>query len=286
MQKRVTVVTAEESSHGESLQCALKEAGFLPQWYIPARDKNFLITDDFWSDVLDTDLIYYRSGFGSTGAHLLWRRAQEKGVRFINETVTKNNMVSDKQFQASLVSPLDYVKLPKTILGKLPYDEVVGELGSPFVVKAGRGVKGEKVFLVHSREDYENAISGLRRIVLQQFIKNSGDYRVFVIDDEVHGVFKRVQNSDDFRSNIACGAVGQKLEDTDVKHKLQEVGVKLAALFELEVCGVDLMQSEEDGEFYFIEINASPNWEGLDATLGTNTPKAIVEFVKAKFAIS
>lgn len=284
MGNRITIINDELVASTQVLVDTLNEHGFDAECVLPRKIPGYLMTDDFWSELLATDYILYRGGMGSVGSALLWDRVKDTNIKLINEVSVKNNVGFEKIYQVSIVQKLG-IRLPKTLLKKTSFNNVAERVGLPFVLKGSRGARGEKVFLIENENQYLEARKKLKRgILFQEYIPNSGDYRVFIIDGKVHGIFKRTQSGNDFRSNISVGGNGETVTDEVLKAELSSIALKLASYFGFEICGVDLMQSAKDGQIYFIEINTSPNWEGLDATLGLNTPLALTMWIKEKYA--
>lgn len=285
MGKRLIIINDQLVPSTQVLVDTLNQHGFEAKCVLPRTSPDFLMTEDFWRELLETDLILYRGGMGSVGSALLWDRVKNTHITLINEVSVRNNVAFEKMYQVSIVQKLG-VRLPKTIvIKKTPFNTLAEALGLPFIMKGSRGARGEKVFLIENEDAYVSARKNLKRgVVYQEFIPNTGDYRVFIIDGKVHGIFKRTQSGTDFRSNISVGGSGERVTDEELRSRLSDIALQLAREFGFEICGVDLMQSAKDDQIYFIEINTSPNWEGLDATLGLNTPLTLTTWIKEKYA--
>ena len=86
---------------------------------------------------------------------------------------------------------------------------------------------------------------------------------------------KRV-NKTDFRSNIALGGVGEKIELSSVPH-LIEVAKNCAEVLNLDYCGVDLL--EDKNGVYVCEVNSNAFFEESKRVTGINIAKLYVEYI-------
>lgn len=160
--------------------------------------------------------------------------------------------LKDKFFQTSLAIKAGLL-VPKTlILQDEEYDYLVGELGSPFVVKACYSYGGKDVFLVRSSSDMSKIIPK-RSYIAQQFIELEEivDYRVYVIGARV--VSGRMRKNDlegEFRSNTNQGGIGSVFVPDE---ELSSFALKYARLSGAEILSVDFIK--KDDKYYFIESN-------------------------------
>ena len=79
---------------------------------------------------------------------------------------------------------------------------------------------------------------------------------------------KRV-NEDDFRSNVARGGKGEKVE---IPKTFIDMAEKAAKLLELDYCGVDLLIGEQ-GEPVLCEVNSNAFIKGIEEVTGYNVAK-------------
>lgn len=113
---------------------------------------------------------------------------------------------------------------------------------------------------------------------IQVFLEKPGyDFRVFVVGDRVIGAMKRVISSG-WKTNIAQGAVGVKVEEKDYP-EVFEIALKSSKALGLDYAGVDIAYDKVTDKFYVLELNAFPQWRGLRAATGVNVAKHIIEYV-------
>jgi RimK family alpha-L-glutamate ligase len=243
-----------------------------------------ILHDDWWQTFIDTDVLYYRTGLGDAPRAELRRRLVGSAVRCVNAEAIANQLLSNKVYQAIEVLREAVVPVPKTMFGRgHEYHSIVAQIGTPFVLKAAQGIQGQKVVLVTTEVEYTKHAAELSGdILMQAFIPNSGDFRVFVVGGTTRAIFKRVPKHGDFRANMSQGGSGESVTDEGLRRVLAEYAESVVRTLGLEIAGIDLMQHKETGELYFIESNINPGWKGLDETLGTNMAATIAEYLLLK----
>jgi ribosomal protein S6--L-glutamate ligase len=157
--------------------------------------------------------------------------------------------------------------------------DVVG--GTPVVVKLLEGTQGLGVVLAETKKAAESVISAFRQldanILVQEFIKEArgADVRAFVIGGKVIAAMKRQAPPGEFRSNLHRGGYAEPIKLTPSE---RATALRAARTMELNVAGVDLIQSE-DGPMV-LEVNSSPGLEGIEGASGVDIADAIVEFIE------
>lgn len=105
-----------------------------------------------------------------------------------------------------------------------------------------------------------------RPALLQPFIGDGTDYRVFVIGGEAVAGMRRKPPNGDWRSNVARGG---KAEAVRIDPIMGELAAKAMELLGLEYAGVDFLASNE---LLVNEVNAVPEFRGLMHVTGVNIP--------------
>ncbi|WP_243669309.1 ATP-grasp domain-containing protein [Vulcanisaeta sp. JCM 16161] len=114
-----------------------------------------------------------------------------------------------------------------------------------------------------------------RIAIVQPFIGDGTDYRVFVVGDEVVASMVRKPSSDDWRSNVARGGIAHAVKLNADAH---ETAIKAVKALDLDYAGVDLLYSD-DGDYVVNEVNAIPEFKGLMSVSGVNIARKIAEYV-------
>lgn len=157
--------------------------------------------------------------------------------------------------------------------------DVVG--GPPVVVKLLEGTQGVGVVLAETRKAAESVISAFRQLdanfLVQEYIAEAGgaDIRAFVVGGEVVAAMKRQSPPGDFRSNLHRGG---KAESIDLSPNERAMAVRAASAMDLNVAGVDLIQSNEGP--MILEVNSSPGLEGIESTSGVDIADLIVSHIE------
>lgn len=158
-------------------------------------------------------------------------------------------------------------------------DGAARQLGLPFVIKAGRGSFGAQVFLAHTREE---AAEHLRQLagepaLFQRFINESAgrDLRLYVVKGQVVAAMQRINNTGDFRANIAGGGFARR---HDVSTEERAIALAACDGLGLDFGGVDLLESKEGP--LLCEVNSNAHFEALRELTGVNPADHIMALVK------
>jgi len=186
------------------------------------------------------------------------------GVRTVNTSVSMSLSYNKGLTHVALSAA--GLPMPETLWGtSVCYDRAAEILGVPFVVKSAVGSKGERVWLVSSRGEYE-AVMPLCEggTVAQRYVKEASgrDIRVWVIGDRAVAAVRRT-GSGDFRSNYSLGG---SVEPCALTPELSSLAVAASETLGLEFSGVDIMESEHGP--LVCEVNGNAGFRSVSA-LGT-----------------
>jgi RimK family alpha-L-glutamate ligase len=151
-------------------------------------------------------------------------------------------------------------------------------LGCDAVLKPLFGSEGRGIVRISDPNIAVRTFKALAQIgsvfYLQEFVEHEGcDLRLLVIGDEVLGM-KRC-NSNDWRTNISRGAIGQSLTVTS---ELAEMARRAAEAVGAPLAGVDLLPAR-DGRLLAIEVNAVPGWRALAEATGIDVAAEVLQFL-------
>lgn len=181
---------------------------------------------------------------------------EKMGVRVVNNGHSMR--LSQNKFLTHVELVRHGLPTPKTLFRVNDYSVCVGELGSPFILKAIRGSKGVEVFLVHSPAEFD-VLRNQYECITQQYIASSygRDIRVWVVGNRaVASVLRRSTIS--FKSNIAQGAVA---EHFSVTPEIEQLAVESCRALGLELAGVDIL-FDEDG-YTVCEVNGNAGFRAF-----------------------
>ena len=152
-------------------------------------------------------------------------------------------------------------KLAKGLLDKVEF---------PIIIKVQEGTHGKGVMIAESKKSAIAMLDTLESLkkpyIIQEFVetKDTSDIRAIVCMDKVLASYKRVANSEDFRSNIHSGG---KREVHDLTKEEEKIAINSAKCVGVEICGVDILNSKTPS---VIEINLSPSLCGIEGVSHIN----------------
>lgn len=208
------------------------------------------------------------------------------GYRLFNQA--KPIELCDDKMRTHLALSNQGIAMPATISGPLNYSDkdspefiqnLEKKLTYPIVAKENFGSLGERVYLLKEHSDllaFEKEHRSVPRLY-QEFIASSRgeDYRVIVIAGKVAAAMKRV-NLKDFRSNIALGGHGEKVE---LPPSFAAVAEKAAGILGLDYCGIDLLIGE-NGEPILCEVNSNAFIGGIEPVSGINVAQIYAQHIQ------
>ncbi len=209
-------------------------------------------------------------------------RINELGSRSYNNIYSFNRYINKYQ-QLRDIKSLDFL-VPKYVLGTalLPYEEVVREVGTPFVAKGLESSMGDQISLVESLEDYRRLLDTYgpeKELLFEEYISTSygRDMRIFSLRGKViAGMVRKSQG--DFRANVALGASVEPLQITPA---IEMIAHAIYLYSCVDFVGIDLLFGEDKP--WFCEINVMPGLEGIEASSGKNIAGMIMETIKGDF---
>ncbi len=176
------------------------------------------------------------------------------------------------------------LQVPSTVLTRSPRGfrmAIEAAKGMPAILKVLQGTQGLGVMLVHTPISLASVMDTLRGLnqdaLIQQFIMEGAgrDYRVFVVGRRVIAAMMRTAPKGEFRSNIHRGG---RAELVKLPKDSERVAVQAARALDLEIAGVDLMESKHGPTV--IEVNSSPGFEGIEKATKLNVAGAIIRHIK------
>lgn len=131
-------------------------------------------------------------------------------------------------------------------------------LGYPLILKDRLGMHGSNNYLVKSETEALNVLKANSDIkfIAQQYLPNSHDYRVLVMGDQEPLQIKRTAATGSHLNNTSQGGKGSLVKDLPTETLADSK--RLAKAFSIDIGGVDVLQSESDGQYYFLEVNNQP----------------------------
>lgn len=120
---------------------------------------------------------------------------------------------------------------------------------------AGSG--GDSVYRAFSELELEAAAQNVLRgdvaLVVSPYLEIENEYRAILLDGKVRLVFDKIRG-DDWRHNLAHGAVAKVVDDEDVRAEVCELAVSAAKVIGARFVSVDIVRV--DGRLLVLEINS------------------------------
>lgn len=211
------------------------------------------------------------------------RQFEVMGAYCVNESVAISRS-RDKLRSLQLLSRKG-IGIPATVFANSPDNvkQLIQEVGgAPLVIKLLEGTQGIGVVLAETVKAAESVIQGFMglkaNILVQEFIKEASgaDIRCFVVGGKVIAAMRRQAPSGEFRSNLHRGGTATLIKLTPAE---RQCAMNAAKVMGLNVCGVDLLQSERGP--LVMEVNSSPGIRGIEDATGKNVAGLIIDFIEA-----
>lgn len=178
---------------------------------------------------------------------------------FVMNTITNNKLTDTCRAYANGIDIPKTVFLSKDLI-PTGYKKIVENLSLPFVMKTTTGNKGKGVKLIEKEEDYIKSYQSdpTQTYIFQEYIENSCDFRVNVFGGKTRVITKRTRTVDKFRNNTHLGAREEFFLPTEVDNKIIKIAENMSKYCDINIAGVDVVQSSTNNKFYFLEINKDP----------------------------
>ncbi len=147
----------------------------------------------------------------------------------------------------------------------------------PLIAKTTQGSEGQGVFLCDNQKSLDSLLKKHSPLLLQKYIKNTGDYRVIVVGNKVLGTIKRMASQNEFRNNVALGGTAQVVNNID--NELEQIAIEATKSLGYAVAGVDIIFDELEKKYKIIEVNLGPKFLGFEKATGINVAKSIIEYL-------
>ena len=224
--------------------------------------------DDF------TSIFVRKVGTHSVAAFILASYAKKNSIGFVDD-FRQNTRSRTKLIQTFLLSSHD-IAVPKTYFSP-DYNEAhlvhaAEFLNFPVVVKQCSISRGAGVALARDHAELAEKVESFRAqspsktIILQEFIANTFEYRVFVTGNTIATAErKRRSDENEFRNNVYLGAKEEFFDPSELKPSVALTALKAAHIVGIQVAGVDTVENN-DGIPVVFEVNSCPGFT-LDETI-------------------
>ena len=210
-------------------------------------------------DVADFDLVVFRTiGKLKEEAIAIAAYCRSKNIKYIDGYIPK---IGINKLSCAFIRWEHDLPVPETVYG--PAESVFSQVsvtGLPAVLKASDGKKGRDNYLVNSPEAIQEILSSNpeKTFVLQKFIANDGDLRLVVLNDRVRLIISRQAQNSTHLNNTSQGGKAELIPLESVPPDVIELALQATKLEQLSVSGVDIIEEQNSGRYYILEVNRAP----------------------------
>lgn len=149
-----------------------------------------------------------------------------------------------------------------------------------FILKMNKGNQGVGVNFIQGAQSLKSLLETFhamkdQRFIIQPFMPHKKEFRVFIINNEIHAIVERTISKEDFRGN-AKRSFGKLVKK--IPAELQNEIERSFLLSGLSYCGIDILCDDEG--YKFIEINPVPGFEQIEVLSKKNIAKEIITKLK------
>ena len=210
----------------------------------------------------------------------------EKNLNIYTTASAEGLRVASDKFNTQLKASINGIKVPKTILfdDDKHLDSLVEKIGGyPVILKTRYGSQGKGVNLIKDKNTLTSFVQTIDRfnpkLILQEYIENTEDYRAIVIGNKVVASMKRSSNKrNEFRANITLGGIAENIELTDEE---KAFCIRSAKALNLDFAGVDFMKQGKN--IVLIEVNGNPGFK-IERITGINIAEALIKHIEVEYS--
>ena len=282
-----------------------EEAASLGVELVPVKYRKLKLVDNkilFGKiDMADFDGWYFRS----VGSELEWSKLLQLYARKHKVPVVDEYLLTEgplRRFKSIMSWQLaeDGVNYPKSAYVD-SFRSLEKELTSwqlPVIVKLSAGGRhGMGTFWIREMADLEKlkhilearkqhakekneVVPIFRGFLIQDYIKNDGDFRVMTVGYKCVGGFKRQVKEEKLILNKSLG----KSNAVEVPTDVAEMASMAARTLGVEVAGTDLVREIDTGKIFVIEVNEAPQFKVFEKRTKVNAARKILEYCVEKFS--
>ncbi|WP_196158276.1 RimK family alpha-L-glutamate ligase [Reinekea sp. G2M2-21] len=180
-----------------------------------------------------------------------------------------------------VLSTLFPANLPQTwILPNTPTssNKILDTLDYPFVAKLVKSARGEGVFLIQNRLDWQHYVAQADVLYVQEYLQIDRDLRLVVIGEHVVGGYWRLQSMNGFHNNISQGGM---FLSADIPQAAIDLVTQVATTLGIDHAGFDVAMVGNHP--YLFEFNRIFGNQGIQALIGDLT-EPIIAFLHKTLA--
>ncbi|MFC1790470.1 RimK family alpha-L-glutamate ligase [Patescibacteria group bacterium] len=232
------------------------------------------------------DLFYFRAvGTAVEWVSLLILYAQKRKIPFVDDYLGVWGPDRRAKSIAGVILDQKGISYPRTSLvtDKESLLAEVENFGFPFILKVSTGGRqGRGTLLIEDQMTLERAVKGRiekSSYLLQEYIPNNGDFRLFLLGYQILGAFKRQEKEEKL---LLTRSVGESTVLKTVPLKIKNLAERAAQALKVEIASIDLVIDEKTGKPVIIEVNEAPQWRVFARRTEINVAEEIVKYLASK----
>lgn len=194
-----------------------------------------------------------------------------KNISLDRERYSKFPFYKDKLIQTDLFIKLG-ITTPETFLGK----NIKRLIKFPVIIKPRIGSRGRGIRIFNEFKEMKSFFAEKDSLdyIVQKYHKANKEYRILILGHKILGMI------DKYIHLKEGGKVGVKTNKVvnDLPVKIKQDATRITKELKADFVGVDVIHAE-DGEYYFLEANLSPQFNGLARATGINVARKIISSV-------
>lgn len=239
--------------------------------------------------VLGNAVLWRLSSLGPSGNGAGWELLKNRIS--INTSLYVMPEIGNKYFQQQVLrySELSDYAVPTFYVGSYPQLKLLIDrelLTYPIVVKPVHGSSAQGVTYIEN-DRQASVYTKWEGCVVETYIENDGEWRVFVVGGVATGAMKKVAAPGKKFNLVGPGAQVSSEKDDVIRDELYDLATRAASLFYTELNGVDIVRNRITGKLKIFEVNVSPGWQNrFDKTTGEDIPARVLEWISDRFSAS
>ncbi len=233
-------------------------------------------------NLLDFDLVFFRTvGEYIEQETLISEYCLQHQIPVVDSVFQHNKpWIDKKSFEYQRLMSQNIPVIDSFFVSKQSFSKIQNQIEYPLIAKITGGSKGDGVYKCNSEAELLATFDSEKQpLLIQKYIPNTGDLRVFIVGNSVLGAIKRTSsNTTEFRNNVSLGGSAQAHTLTDAETQL---ALRAARALQYEIAGVDII-TDTNGNLFIMEVNRAPQFTGFMETTKIDVPYKIVEFLASK----
>ena len=254
---------------------ALKMEATKGEWEIYFQDKQ----------LSEFNLFYFRS-VGDKNEHLplLLEYAKAHQIPIVDEYLNRLGGAFRKRKSSEAVMLLrEGVSYPKStfVADREELRKVVEVENKPIIIKATAGRHGKGTFLIEVNLQLNKILQGRTSLnfLVQDYIPNDGDFRLFLIGYKIVAGFKRQVKE---QKLVLDRSIGKSEVLDKIPEEIAAEAEKAAQVLGVEIAGIDLVIDKRNNKPVVIEVNQAPEFYIMEKRTGKDIASLIIKYLKDK----